>query len=188
MVGELESWSATTGDLVIRRRTGTRARISTADLVAARVVAPERSALQVQAAIDAAPHRAVRETLGDWVLRAAVESAAAGDLWACSARADGDPGVPLDDALDRVDAFYDSRDLPPVLQLVSPTLREADLAARGWLVQQRSLVLVGRRGDRWEWSTAALADHAAIARARDAGLTPHHEVEHRARPVAGLPR
>ncbi|WP_282071524.1 GNAT family N-acetyltransferase [Janibacter hoylei] len=66
----------------------------------------------------------------------------------------GDPGMPLDAAVDTVEAWYDERGLPPLLMLPRPArARTADdplgalLLGRGWRELPPADVLTGRTAD-----------------------------------------
>ena len=78
-------------------------------------------------------------SLGDWLLRA-------GDGFtgrANSALVVGDPGCPLDEAVDAVGRWYDERGLTPCAQLPGVQSRAADaaFAAAGWARDEDVLVL-----------------------------------------------
>jgi GNAT superfamily N-acetyltransferase len=79
------------------------------------------------------------ERLGGWLLRAA-------GGWTGRANSVlplGDPGLPLDAALDHVSAWYSARHLPPTMQLPLPAREDlrAALAERGWTDRWGALVL-----------------------------------------------
>lgn len=79
------------------------------------------------------------ERLGGWLLRAA-------GGWtgrANSALPLGDPGVPLESALEQLGAWYAARGLPPTIQLPLPAREDlrAALSERGWADQWGALVL-----------------------------------------------
>lgn len=95
--------------------------------------------------------------LGDWVMRA-------GEGWTARANsvlALGDPGMPLEAALDRVVGFYLARGLTPRLQVHFPVPGlpvdgtadvpapglDTDLAARGWIGDPPTVVLTGALDD-----------------------------------------
>ncbi len=84
------------------------------------------------------------ERLGEWTLRAA----AGFTKRANSALPVGDPGVPLDAALDRVRAWYAARGLPPYVVVStgaagSDELLAAELERRGWTAERHTIVRVG---------------------------------------------
>ncbi len=83
------------------------------------------------------------EPLGDWVLRAAEGFTGRAN----SALAIGDPGMPVDEAADRVCTWYRARSLRPMISVAFPTGQpvhsELDryLAVRGWQVSHGALVM-----------------------------------------------
>ncbi|MFD3442562.1 GNAT family N-acetyltransferase [Streptomyces sp. NPDC058685] len=138
-VGVLTSWDA--GVLLITRRTGENVRIPESSLVAGKVVpaAPARrrgpaADFDELARVTARAWQPVeRERLGDWELRAS----SGFTRRANSVLPLGDPGMPLDDALDRVRAWYEERGLPAYIQTATGAAGTqeqlgAQLAARGW--------------------------------------------------------
>ncbi|MCA0329908.1 MAG: GNAT family N-acetyltransferase [Actinobacteria bacterium] len=127
-VGVLLSWSPE-GLLVVEKRSGEQVQMSAYDVVAAKVVAPELSADAMQKVAELGWPPAETGQLGDWVLRATHGVTGRAN----SVRVVGDPGMPLDAALDAVVAWYGERGLPPVLQLPQPSGYDEELDARGWL-------------------------------------------------------
>ncbi|MEU2153880.1 GNAT family N-acetyltransferase [Streptomyces sp. NPDC019396] len=139
-VGVLISWDD--GVLVITRRTGETVRILESSLVAGKVIpsVPARrrglpaASFEELARISARAWQPVEsEPLGGWLLRAA----SGFTRRANSVLPLGDPGVPLDDALERVRAWYGSRDLPAYIQTATggDGTQEAlcvELERRGW--------------------------------------------------------
>ncbi len=135
-------------------RSGETVHIDRSAVVAARVVPPAPSRR-------GAPHRALspedvqrlmvdawppmeREPLGDWVLRAARGFTGRGN----SALAVGDPGLPLEEAVDTVEAWYAARGLPANLVLVTETGFDpwasdlgAELRRRGYVDRVPTLTL-----------------------------------------------
>jgi GNAT superfamily N-acetyltransferase len=73
------------------------------------------------------------QPLGDWWLRSAEGFTGRGN----SALPLGDPGVPLDDALDQVETFYRGLGYPPAVEVPLPLRADvrAALRDRGWTVQ-----------------------------------------------------
>lgn len=81
-----------------------------------------------------------QDSLGDWILR----DADGFTRRANSCLALGDPGLPLSDAIDRVEAWYRARHLEPCVKIcpeTAPDGLDALLEARGWAVATPSLVL-----------------------------------------------
>jgi ribosomal protein S18 acetylase RimI-like enzyme len=68
------------------------------------------------------------EPLGEWVLRASAGFSARG----CSALLLGDPGLPWEQAVERLLAFYGDRSLPAWVQSVNGSPEQARLVAEGW--------------------------------------------------------
>ncbi|MEW9516686.1 GNAT family N-acetyltransferase [Streptomyces tubercidicus] len=177
-VGVLTSWDQ--GVLSITRRSGEVVSIEEAALVAAKVV-PDRPAT--------ARHGGARPSSGEPARRRgpaanarelqtvaargwpAVETARLGE-WTLRAsegftrRANsvlplGDPGVPLETALERIGQWYDARGLPPVIVVATGRADTderlaAELAERGWTAERHTTVRIA--------ALAPLAD-------TDAGIT-----------------
>ncbi|MER7765086.1 GNAT family N-acetyltransferase [Streptomyces sp. NPDC097619] len=138
-VGVLTSWDA--GVLLITRKNGETVRVPESSLVAGKTVpaAPARRrgpaagyaeltriAARSWQPVESAP-------LGEWTLRAA----GGFTRRANSVLALGDPGVPLDEALARVTAWYGERALPAYVQAGTGAegaqeLLAAALEERGW--------------------------------------------------------
>ncbi|MFJ9578552.1 GNAT family N-acetyltransferase [Streptomyces sp. NPDC101191] len=138
-VGVLTSWEA--GVLLITRRTGEAVRIVESALVAGKVVPAAPARRRGPAASFAELARVAArgwqplesEALGEWTLRAA----SGFTRRANSVLPLGDPGLPLDAALDRVRAWYAARDLPAYIQASTGAegtqeVLCAELERRGW--------------------------------------------------------
>ncbi|PRH78311.1 GNAT family N-acetyltransferase [Streptomyces solincola] len=138
-VGVLTSWDE--GVLTITRRTGESVRIAESSLVAGKVVPPAPARRRGPAAgweeltrVAAGAWPPVESAaLGAWTLRAA----GGFTRRANSALALGDPGLPLDGALDAVRSWYAARGLPAYVQLAtgaedSQEARCLALERRGW--------------------------------------------------------
>jgi hypothetical protein len=119
VVGILRSWSD--GILAVERRTGEVVAVPADDVVAAKVVAPELSAEAMQRVAEAGWPPFETAALGEWALRASDGLSGRAN----SVRVAGDPGLPAQDALERVSAWYAERGLPPILQLPEPSLWDA---------------------------------------------------------------
>ncbi|MFC6237427.1 GNAT family N-acetyltransferase [Longivirga aurantiaca] len=132
VVGVLRSWAD--GVLRVERRTGEVVAVAARDVVAAKVVTPELSATAMQRVAQAGWPPFETASLGEWELRAS------GGLTgrANSVRVVGDPGVPLEDALAHVSAWYAERSLPAILQLPEPSLWDDDLERLGWTPARRT--------------------------------------------------
>jgi N-acetylglutamate synthase len=117
---------------------GAVVRLDPADVTAAKVVppAPVRRGWAVPTVSPAEMQRICwagwpareHEGLGDWVLRA--HGGITGR--ANSAMAVGDPGTPLERALDRTARWYADRGLPPLLQLPLADPANQAMSAAGW--------------------------------------------------------
>ncbi|MFF0504570.1 GNAT family N-acetyltransferase [Streptomyces fimicarius] len=138
-VGVLTSWDH--GVLAITRKSGESVHIVESALVAGKVVpaAPARrrgpaASFEELAAVTARAWQPVEsEPLGDWRLRAA----GGFTRRANSALPLGDPGLPLGEALGRVRAWYEERDLPAYVQTATGAegtqeLLCAELERHGW--------------------------------------------------------
>jgi ribosomal protein S18 acetylase RimI-like enzyme len=143
--------------------------------------------------------RALEEDrLGDWLLRAAGGFTGRAN----SALVVGDPGVPLDEAVDAVARWYTDRGLTPCAMLPGVQARHADaaFAAAGWQRGDTVLVLTAPLGpapvpavpvelsptpdDAW---LAAYADGAALPPAAHEVLTGEDVVFAAVRDATGTP-
>ncbi|WP_371527368.1 GNAT family N-acetyltransferase [Streptomyces sp. NBC_01283] len=138
-VGVLTSWND--GVVLITRRDGERVRIEESALVAGKVVpaaparrrGPAASYAELARVAARAWQPVESEPLGEWELRAA----AGFTRRANSVLPTGDPGRPLDDALDYVREWYAARELPAYIQTATGAAGTqemlcAELAERGW--------------------------------------------------------
>jgi ribosomal protein S18 acetylase RimI-like enzyme len=133
LVGVMESWSATS--TVVRAEDGTATEIRLSDIVSGKPV-PPRPSVGMRVSAEEACRRsngswpAVHvEPMGAWLLRASGGFSGRAN----SAMATGDPGVPFDEALARVVAFYRAHGLPPVAQVVAGSAVAERFAAAGWI-------------------------------------------------------
>ncbi|MFF1689683.1 GNAT family N-acetyltransferase [Streptomyces sp. NPDC058254] len=167
-IGVLTSWNA--GVLHITQRDGEQVQILESSLVAGKVVPPAPARRRGPAAsyeeLARAAARAWQpvesERLGGWELRAAVQEvprearpwgAAVGRRVGFTRRANsvlplGDPGLPLDEALARVRAWYERRGLPSYIQTATGAegtqeLLCAELDVRGWVREVSAEMWVG---------------------------------------------
>lgn len=144
VVGVLDSWSGGRGGaLAVRRRDGRLQPVPATAVVAARVVAPEVSAEQMQRIAQDGWPPPESHALGEWQLR----WAGGGTGRANSVRVAGTPGVPLEDALAVVARWYADRGGPPRLQVPSPSLDDEAFDALGWPEVRRTYVLVAPVAD-----------------------------------------
>ena len=120
--------------LVLRTSDGSRHTVPLAEVTHAKRVPPRRAAnrriIEVELAADEAWPAPVRDRLGDWVLRAADGWTGRGN----SALPVGDPGLPLEEAIDAVVTWYRDHRLTPMINVPLPyaSTLDAALAARGW--------------------------------------------------------
>ena len=164
-VGVLTSWDD--GVLVITRRTGESVHIPESALVAGKVVpaAPARrrgpaASFEELATVCARAWQPVEsEPLGGWLLRAAAESPGSGGESAGFTRTGftrransvlplGDPGLDLDQALERVRRWYQERGLPAYIQAATGAegTQEhlcAELERRGWRSEVTAELRIG---------------------------------------------
>lgn len=132
VLGVMVDWSQ--GTTTVRREDGERVPIAIADIVSGKPVPPKPSIRLRESAAEVS-RRAVAdwppeevEPLGEWLLRAA----GGWSRRANSALAVGDPGITLDEAVERVSAFYTDRGLPPTATAFTGTGLDEELVGRGW--------------------------------------------------------
>ncbi|MGW2742509.1 GNAT family N-acetyltransferase [Streptomyces sp. NPDC001450] len=183
-VGVLTSWDD--GVLMITRRDGRSVRIAESVLVAGKVVpaAPARrrgpaASYPELARIAARAWRPVEsERLGEWELRAA----GGYTRRANSVLPLGDPGLPLDAALEAVRRWYRERGLPAYVQTATGAegtqeLLCAELERRGWVREVTAELWIGALApvaDRAEGAGVVLsreADEAWLARYQRKGVS-----------------
>lgn len=149
-VGVLTSWND--GVLLITKRGGEQVHIPESSLVAGKVVpaaparrrGPAASYEELARAAARAWQPVESERLGGWELRAA----GGFTRRANSVLPLGDPGLPLDEALTRVRAWYERRGLPAYIQTATGAegtqeLLCAELEARGWVREVSAEMWVG---------------------------------------------
>ncbi|MFJ3232850.1 GNAT family N-acetyltransferase [Streptomyces sp. NPDC086787] len=183
-VGVLASWDD--GVLMITRRTGETVRIPESSLVAGKVVpaAPARrrgpaTSFEELARVASRAWRPLEsERLGEWELRAA----GGFTRRANSVLPLGDPGLPLDAALEAVRRWYGARGLPAYIQTATGAAGTseplpAELERRGWVCEVTAELWTGALAplaDRAEGTEVALsreADEAWLARYRRRGVS-----------------
>jgi N-acetylglutamate synthase len=135
VIGDLHSLDA--DGLAIRLSDGSLVVVAAASLVAARVVGPSRlSARELEAVSGRAVRVSDEKWLGRWWLRAGGGLGARAN----SVRPLGDPGVPLDAALETVGAWYRQRGLMPTVRVITGSRVDEELDQRGWTAApQRSV-------------------------------------------------
>ncbi|MDP8909410.1 MAG: GNAT family N-acetyltransferase [Chloroflexota bacterium] len=136
VIGELVAWEA--GVVRVRCADGEIVEIEEASIVAGRTVppappprrpgVPHADVEEMQRIANAGWPARETSRLGEWLLRA--HGGITGR--ANSVMAVGDPGVPLDAALEQVREWYGERGLPPLLQLPQQSGLNAPLEQRGW--------------------------------------------------------
>ncbi|MFD5253867.1 GNAT family N-acetyltransferase [Streptomyces bobili] len=172
-VGVLTSWD--NGVLLITRKSGESVRITESSLVAGKVVPPAPARRRGPAAsyeelarVCARAWRPVEsERLGEWELRAA----SGFTRRANSVLPLGDPGLPLDGALDVVRRWYGDRGLPAYIQTATGAegTQEplcAELERRGWVREVTAELWIG-----------ALAPVADLAEAEAGGVVLAREAD-----------
>ncbi|MER6788896.1 GNAT family N-acetyltransferase [Streptomyces sp. NPDC000658] len=182
-VGVLTSWDD--GVLVITRKSGESVRVDASSLVAGKVVPPAPARRRGPAASYAELARVAArawppvesEPLGAWELRAA----AGFTRRANSVLPLGDPGMPLDAALDVVRDWYGRRGLPAYVQTATGAegtqeLLSARLEEHGWVREVTAELWIGALApvaDRAEAAGVVLtreADAAWLARYQRKGV------------------
>ncbi|MEK6648796.1 MAG: GNAT family N-acetyltransferase [Actinomycetota bacterium] len=148
IVGILES------ETTIRKRDGSLAQFAPEKIAIWReIIAPPEKAgrgaplslriREIELAASAAWPAAEQVRMGDWLLRATGKlTFRANSVLPLGEPPYGNPGKPLQEAIDEVVAFYQERQLTPVFHIPLPTYVELDeaLALQGW--QKKVLVLV----------------------------------------------
>lgn len=148
-VGVLTSWNE--GVLSITRRSGECARIAESSLVAAKVVpaaparrrAPAATVRELQEVAARGWPAVETERLGEWTLRAS----GGFTRRANSVLPLGDPGVPLDTALERITHWYGARGLSPAIAVATGRADtdaelSARLAERGWADERHTRIRI----------------------------------------------
>ena len=142
VLGVCVSWAD--GRCVVRRVEGDLVEMATADIVSGKPVPPRPSVHRRLGAEEADRlalpgwHPVESEPLGDWVLRASGGFSSRGN----SVLALGDPGLPLDEAVGRVEQWYRSRSLAPRAH-VHPGGQQSHVFARaGWTSYDETLLML----------------------------------------------
>jgi len=127
VVGDLESLDD--ANVAVRTPAGSLVTVDRADVLAARVVGPSpREAVEIEGFAARGWPAPDSHWIGQWWLRCAGGFTARAN----SVRPLGSPGVPLDEALEAVAAWYGKRGLPPRVQVVVGSSLDRELARRGW--------------------------------------------------------
>ncbi len=162
VVGDLECLDD--DELAVRTSAGTLVTTSFSDVVAARLVGGSpREAVELEGVAARGWPAPDSEWLGEWWLRAAAGFTARAN----AVRPLGQPGVALDDALDRVRAWYLARNLPTRVQVVAGGSLDGELSRRGWTaapavsVMTATLAGVARRLVDADGSRARVSDTAS---------------------------
>lgn len=172
-----DSWS-------IRRRDGAVIEVDVSSIKACRVVPPGRAARASVTDVERIAMqgwRALESTgLGEWQLRASGGFTSRAN----SVLALGDPGLPLEAAIDRVEQWYAARSLPVRMQLVDrdqPDGIEPALDQRGWTTSPLVHVMTAELGhvlravpdaSPFELRLDDVPDEAWLRCYRDDGTTP----------------
>ncbi|KQQ41774.1 GNAT family N-acetyltransferase [Nocardioides sp. Leaf307] len=136
LLGTCTAWGAETCTIAPER--GEPVEIALRDIVSGKPVPPRASVRQRVSAREAEGHSfsafpdVERRDLGDWVARSDPMPVGRPFKRANSCLAVGDPGVPVAEALTRVEAFYAERDRPALLQVEADGPVEAAALAAGW--------------------------------------------------------
>jgi ribosomal protein S18 acetylase RimI-like enzyme len=148
LLGVLEEWGDDT--VTVRREDGEAVMVERRLIVSGKPVPPRPS---VRSRLDA-DEVALRiastwpavevDRIGDWLLR----SSAGFSLRANSALLAGAPGLPWDQALRRVVAFYEHRGMPAVAQVLGGSDASRRLADAGWVPARAGGVAQARRAVR----------------------------------------
>ncbi|MER7557584.1 GNAT family N-acetyltransferase [Nocardioides sp. NPDC126508] len=134
ILGVCTSWAD--GTAVIERESGEQVSVPVAEIVSGKPVPPRpnvrlrigvREAELLSAAIFPGT---TSEALGEWVL---FDHEVSVRRRPNSALAIGDPGVGLEEAIDRVEAFYRSRHKRPRVKIEVGSSAEEAVVARGWI-------------------------------------------------------
>jgi N-acetylglutamate synthase len=121
--------------LLVRRDDGDAVTVDRSRVVAAKPVPPRTparpriTAEALQVVCEAGWRAPVRERLGDWLLRAAGGFTGRAN----SVLPVGDPGLPLEVALQRAEDFYARAQLPVQAEVIVGSGMEQDLQALGWV-------------------------------------------------------
>jgi N-acetylglutamate synthase len=136
ILGVCTAWAG--GSCVVVPESGEPVQIPLSDIVSGKPVPPRPSVRHRVSAFDAELHvlslwpDVETQPLGGWLLRAAAPYEGRLRRRANSVLAMGDPGLPLEEALTAIHAFYTERDRPALAQVEIGSREEAGLVAAGW--------------------------------------------------------
>jgi RimJ/RimL family protein N-acetyltransferase len=139
VLGRLTAASET--EITVLTKSGAVA-VRTKDITAAKPV-PEQRRLSATEALELAAAAgwpaADASRLGDWWLRATEGWTRRGN----SALPIGEPGLPLDEAIEAIVSWYHDRGLPPAIVVPLPLRAglDAELARRGWAAEPATVVM-----------------------------------------------
>jgi GNAT superfamily N-acetyltransferase len=142
VLGVCESWAD--GRVLVRREKGDLVEIDTADIVSGKPVPPRPSRHlrldPVEADRLALPgwQPVESEPLGAWLLRASGGFSSRGN----SVLALGDPGLPAEQAVERVATWYRERGLPPRAHVHPESPTAAAFAGAGWVTYEPTLLML----------------------------------------------
>jgi N-acetylglutamate synthase len=142
VLGTCESWGD--GTVVVRRERGDLVTIPTGEIVAGKTVPPRASRLSRldPEEADRLAHpgwRAIdEEPLGGWLLRASGGFSNRGN----SVLALGDPGPPLEEAVERVSDWYAAQDLPPRAHVLPGSPAAHAFEAAGWTAYEPTTLML----------------------------------------------
>lgn len=137
LLGVCLSWDATA--CVLQPESGPAVTIALTDIVSGKPVPPRAPQRLRVSARDAELHTASlwpaveQVPLGNWQLRCAAGGSGRPLKRATSCLAMGDPGLPTDEALQVVSAFYAERDREPLVQVEVGTAVEDAVREAGWI-------------------------------------------------------
>lgn len=154
VVGRLISWDAPAlaepavsgtfpGILSVMNRHDVTHEISVADLIAARVVAPELSFVAAQRLSRQTASASTALEIGDWL----ATHAAGADPRLNSVLVGHDPRCPLPEALRRIDEWFADRDSQPVAEVAHASVYVGALTKAGWAPSHSAELWIGTVAD-----------------------------------------
>ena len=128
-----------TGILSVMNRHDITQEISAADLIAARVVAPELSFVAAQRLSRQAEKVSATLELGDWLATHADGT----DPRLNSAVVGHDPRCPLPEALRRIDEWFADREAQPIVEVANASVYAGALIDAGWVPSHSAQLWIG---------------------------------------------